>query len=106
VAISDYTLREQVPPLGLSGMHTPVGGNREDTLWADSGKDLMINFVLVPQVIARLGKEIDNEDSVYYWAQKNGIPVYCPALTDGEFLVTNIDRRQFPGSADSLAVGE
>ena len=23
------------------------------------------------------------QDSVYYWAQKNGIPVYCPALTDG-----------------------
>ena len=36
-----------------------------------------------PQVIARLGREIDNEESVYYWAQRNGIPVYCPALTDG-----------------------
>lgn len=35
------------------------------------------------QVIARLGKEIENPDSVYYWAQRNGIPVYCPALTDG-----------------------
>lgn len=34
-------------------------------------------------VIARLGKEIDNEESVLYWAQKNGIPVFCPALTDG-----------------------
>jgi deoxyhypusine synthase len=31
--------------------------------------------------INRLGKEIDNEDSVYYWAYKNNIPVYCPALT-------------------------
>jgi deoxyhypusine synthase len=28
-------------------------------------------------------QEIDNEDSVYYWAQKNNIPVYCPAITDG-----------------------
>ncbi|XP_062515094.1 deoxyhypusine synthase-like [Corticium candelabrum] len=33
--------------------------------------------------IARLGKEIDHEDSVYYWAYKNSIPVFCPALTDG-----------------------
>lgn len=35
------------------------------------------------KVIARLGKEIDNEDSIYYWAAKNKIPVFCPALTDG-----------------------
>jgi len=34
-------------------------------------------------VIRRLGKEINNEDSVYYWAYKNDIPVFCPALTDG-----------------------
>ncbi|UOH84296.1 deoxyhypusine synthase [Cryptococcus neoformans] len=34
-------------------------------------------------VIRRLGKEINNEDSVYYWCYKNDIPVFCPALTDG-----------------------
>lgn len=58
-------------------------------------------------MIARLGKEIDNEESVYYWAYKvsvpwfwfsysilillpplpsfpqNDIPVFSPALTDG-----------------------
>jgi deoxyhypusine synthase len=34
-------------------------------------------------IIARLGKEIDHKDSVYYWAQKNDIPVFCPAITDG-----------------------
>ena len=33
--------------------------------------------------IARLGKEIDNPESVCYWAWKNSIPMYCPALTDG-----------------------
>jgi len=33
--------------------------------------------------IRRLGKEINNEESVYYWAYKNEIPVFCPALTDG-----------------------
>lgn len=33
--------------------------------------------------IARLGKEINNPESVYYWAYKNNIPVFCPAITDG-----------------------
>ena len=35
------------------------------------------------KIIARLGKEINSESSVYYWAYKNDIPVFCPALTDG-----------------------
>jgi len=35
------------------------------------------------KVINRLGKEINDERSVYYWAWKNNIPVFCPALTDG-----------------------
>jgi deoxyhypusine synthase len=35
------------------------------------------------KLIHRLGKEINNEDSVYYWAAKNDIPVFCPAITDG-----------------------
>ncbi|KAM0824131.1 hypothetical protein ACQ4PT_070412 [Festuca glaucescens] len=35
------------------------------------------------KVIARLGKEINDESSYLYWAHKNNIPVYCPALTDG-----------------------
>ncbi|KAL3313892.1 hypothetical protein Ciccas_007500 [Cichlidogyrus casuarinus] len=35
------------------------------------------------KVIDRLGEEINNPDSVYYWCHKNKIPVYCPALTDG-----------------------
>jgi len=33
--------------------------------------------------IRRLGEEINDEKSVYYWAYKNDIPVFCPALTDG-----------------------
>eukprot|EP01117_Protostelium_nocturnum_P006513 TRINITY_DN2347_c0_g1_i3.p1 TRINITY_DN2347_c0_g1~~TRINITY_DN2347_c0_g1_i3.p1 ORF type:complete len:246 (+),score=55.40 TRINITY_DN2347_c0_g1_i3:314-1051(+) len=44
---------------------------KEGTLWTPS------------KVIARLGKEINHEDSIYYWAYKNNIPVFCPALTDG-----------------------
>jgi deoxyhypusine synthase len=35
------------------------------------------------KLIARLGKEINDESSVCYWAWKNDIPIFCPALTDG-----------------------
>jgi deoxyhypusine synthase len=35
------------------------------------------------RVIRRLGLEIDNPDSIWYWCAKNEIPVYSPALTDG-----------------------
>ena len=35
------------------------------------------------KVIKYLGNQINNKDSIYYWAAKNKIPVFCPALTDG-----------------------
>ncbi len=35
------------------------------------------------RIIERLGKEIGDPSSIYYWAAKNDIPVFCPALTDG-----------------------
>ncbi|KAJ1856944.1 Deoxyhypusine synthase [Coemansia sp. RSA 638] len=35
------------------------------------------------KIIHRLGKEANHPDSIYYWAYKNNIPVYCPAITDG-----------------------
>ncbi|EHL03014.1 putative Deoxyhypusine synthase [Glarea lozoyensis 74030] len=35
------------------------------------------------KIIRRLGLEINNESSVLYWAAKNDIPIFCPALTDG-----------------------
>lgn len=35
------------------------------------------------RVIARLGKEINDESSICYWAYKNDIPIFSPALTDG-----------------------
>lgn len=35
------------------------------------------------RITERLGREINHEDSVLYWAARNGIPVFCPALTDG-----------------------
>ena len=35
------------------------------------------------KLIRRLGLEINNEKSIYYWAAKNDIPVFSPAITDG-----------------------
>jgi len=35
------------------------------------------------KMIRRFGREINNPESVYYWAHKNKIPVFCPAITDG-----------------------
>lgn len=35
------------------------------------------------KMIARLGAETGDESSICYWAAKNDIPIYCPALTDG-----------------------
>nr|CAG4640944.1 EOG090X07TT [Eulimnadia texana] len=35
------------------------------------------------KIIAKLGRAINNPDSVYYWAAVNNIPVFSPALTDG-----------------------
>ncbi|KAI9841381.1 MAG: Deoxyhypusine synthase [Thelocarpon superellum] len=35
------------------------------------------------KVIRRLGLEINDSSSILYWAAKNDIPVFCPALTDG-----------------------
>eukprot|EP00891_Asterochloris_glomerata_P002563 jgi/Astpho2/2563/Aster-04272 len=44
---------------------------QQGTLWTPS------------KVIHRLGKEINHSDSIYSWAYKHQIPVYCPGLTDG-----------------------
>ncbi|OAQ72985.1 deoxyhypusine synthase [Pochonia chlamydosporia 170] len=49
---------------------------------ASKGTDEEINWT-PSKVIHRLGREINDERSVYYWAWKNDIPVFCPALTDG-----------------------
>eukprot|EP01012_Entosiphon_sulcatum_P062640 TRINITY_DN8910_c0_g1_i1.p1 TRINITY_DN8910_c0_g1~~TRINITY_DN8910_c0_g1_i1.p1 ORF type:complete len:410 (-),score=78.23 TRINITY_DN8910_c0_g1_i1:37-1266(-) len=35
------------------------------------------------KMIHRMGREINNEESVYYWCYRNNIPVFCPAITDG-----------------------
>lgn len=35
------------------------------------------------QLIWKLGEKINDKRSIYYWAWKNQIPVFCPAITDG-----------------------
>jgi deoxyhypusine synthase len=35
------------------------------------------------KLIQRLGREINNEDSIWYWCARNDIHVYSPAITDG-----------------------
>lgn len=34
-------------------------------------------------VIHALGEKINNKESIYYWAVRNKIQVYCPVITDG-----------------------
>lgn len=40
-------------------------------------------IISVKDFIWKLGEKINNEESIYYWAWKNKIPVFCPAISDG-----------------------
>lgn len=44
----------------------------------ESGK-----VISVSDLMKRMGREINNEESILYWCYKNDIRVYCPAITDG-----------------------
>jgi deoxyhypusine synthase len=35
------------------------------------------------QLVWEIGKRIDSEDSIIYWAYQNKIPVFVPGITDG-----------------------
>ena len=37
------------------------------------------------EIIEMAGKSINSKEAILYWAYKNKIPVFCPALTDGAF---------------------
>lgn len=39
--------------------------------------------ILPSQLIWKLGEKINNKNSIYYWAWKNKIPVFCPSIMDG-----------------------
>ena len=46
--------------------------------------DFEAPFVWTPsRMIDRLGAELNDDRSIYTWAARNKIPVFCPALTDG-----------------------
>ena len=53
------------------------------TIEGDDSPDLKPFSITPSEFISRLGEEIDNEESVLYWAHKNSVPIFCPALTDG-----------------------
>lgn len=37
------------------------------------------------EIIWKFGEKINNEKSICYWAWKNKVPIFCPAITDGSF---------------------
>ena len=39
--------------------------------------------VLPSEIIWKLGEKINNKESIYYWAWKNKIKIYCPSIMDG-----------------------
>jgi deoxyhypusine synthase len=55
----------------VNKMHDEVDASGGSLVWTPSS------------FIRRLGEAINDERSVYYWAARNNIPVFCPALTDG-----------------------
>lgn len=46
-------------------------------------KYILFRFLYNCNECYRLGERINDESSIYYWAAKNNIPVFSPALTDG-----------------------
>ncbi|MBI2003921.1 deoxyhypusine synthase [Candidatus Pacearchaeota archaeon] len=40
-------------------------------------------IISASDLVWELGKKINNEKSICYWAWKNKIKIYCPAITDG-----------------------
>jgi len=69
VANDNYSMFEEwIAPI-IDVMHDEQ--ERDGIVWTPS------------KIIHRLGKEINNEESVWYWCYKNNIPVFCPAITDG-----------------------
>lgn len=69
VANDNYSMFEEwIAPI-IDTMHDEQ--DRDGVVWTPS------------KIIHRLGKEINNEESVWYWCYKNDIPVFCPGITDG-----------------------
>lgn len=72
VPVLDKMLEEQEEYIKKNGADCLDSNFDQDTpIWTPS------------KLIRRLGKEINDESSVLYWAYKNDIPIFCPAVTDG-----------------------
>ncbi|CAL9737636.1 deoxyhypusine synthase [Monosporozyma servazzii] len=72
VPILDTMLEEQNEHIKKHGSACLEASNDLDTpIWTPS------------KLCNRMGKEINDETSVLYWAHKNNIPVFCPSITDG-----------------------
>ncbi len=52
-----------------------------EELWQEQEKTGKI--LNVSELIWKLGEKINDEKSICYWAWKNKIKIYCPAITDG-----------------------
>lgn len=52
-----------------------------EELWQEQKKTGKI--ITPSELIWKLGEKIDDKRSIYYWAWKNKIKVYCPAIQDG-----------------------
>lgn len=54
------------------------------TFWASGPAGQTLTAAHALTIFTRsLGKEINDPSSIYYWAYKNNIPVFSPAITDG-----------------------
>ncbi|MEK6888940.1 MAG: deoxyhypusine synthase [Nanoarchaeota archaeon] len=62
-------------------------------------------IICASDLIWKLGEKINNEESICYWAWKNKIPIYCPALQDGA-LGDNIYFSQFKHSDFKIDIVE
>jgi deoxyhypusine synthase len=69
VSNDNYCLFEDWVKPVLNKMHDEQ--EKDGVVWSPS------------KMIHRFGKEINNEESVCYWAYKKNIPFFCPAITDG-----------------------
>jgi deoxyhypusine synthase len=74
----------------LSKKHQAEGHTHERAvLAADMSVELALTLQpVLPthvhlQMLHRFGEVINDESSILYWAARNNIPVFCPALTDG-----------------------
>lgn len=77
VPIFDAMLDEQEAKRKAAAQHNA-------TLPPSAANDFEPPFVWTPsRVIERLGRVLDDDRSICTWAARNGIPIFCPALTDG-----------------------